>query len=63
MVSETFWCTKLPSFDESQMEKAVDNNKVFGTILTVLSKAFDFICHDLLIAKLHVYGVTLPALK
>ena len=34
--------------------KAVDSNKVFGVILTDLSKAFDCICHDLFVAKLHV---------
>ena len=44
-------------------KKAVDNNKVFGAILTDLSKAFDCICHDLLAAKLHAYGLSLPALK
>ena len=42
---------------------AVDNNKVFGAILTDLSKAFDCICHGLLVAKLHAYGLSLPALK
>ena len=45
------------------MEKVVDNHKVFGAVLTDLSKAFHCICHDLLIAKLHANGLSLPALK
>ena len=42
---------------------AVDNKNVFEALLTDLSKAFDCICHDLLIAKLDAYGLSLPALK
>ena len=41
----------------------VDNKNVFGAHLTDLSKAFNCICHDLLIAKLNAYGLSLPALK
>ena len=47
----------------NKWKKAVDSNKVFEAVPTDLSKAFDFICHDLLIAKLNVYGLSLPALK
>ena len=34
----------------------LDENFVVGAVLTELSKAFDWIAHDLLIAKLAVYG-------
>ena len=44
-------------------KNAVDKGKIFGTLLTDLSKAFDSLSHDLLIAKLNAYGFSLPALK
>ena len=44
-------------------KKEVDNNKVFGALNTDLLRAFDCICHDLLVAKLYAYGLSLPALK
>ena len=44
-------------------KKAADDNKAFGAFLTNLLKAFDCICHDLIVAKLHAYGLSLPALK
>ena len=34
----------------------VDNGCVFGALFTDLSKAFDCIPHDLIIAKLEEYG-------
>ena len=37
-------------------KKVLDNKVYGGAVLTELSKAFDTINHDLLIAKLHVYG-------
>ena len=42
---------------------ATDNNKAFGALLTDLSKAFDCLSHDLLIAKLHAYGIDIDSLK
>ena len=41
---------------------AVDNNEAFGALLTDLSKAFDCLSHDLIIAKLHSYGLSLTLL-
>ena len=44
-------------------KNAVDKGKVFGALLTDLSKAFDCLPHELIIAKLNAYGFKLPALK
>ena len=43
--------------------KALDEQKVADAILTDLSKAFDCLSHDLLIAKLEAYGFDKSALK
>ena len=43
-------------------KKALDNKKVAGAILTDLSKAFDCLSHNLLIAKLEAYGFDKSAL-
>ena len=43
-------------------KKALDEKKVGGAILTDLSKAFDCLSHDLLIAKLEAYGFERTAL-
>ena len=44
-------------------KKTVDNGGVFGALFTDLSKAFDYIPHDLIIAKLEAYGFHIDALK
>ena len=38
------------------MENSVDNSGAFGALLTDLSKAFDCLSHELLLAKLHASG-------
>ena len=44
-------------------KKAVDNKKIFGALLTDLSKVFGCLSHDLLLAKLNTYGFSLLALR
>ena len=44
-------------------KNAVDKGKVFGALLTDLSKAFDCLPHELIITKLNTYGFNFPALK
>ena len=44
-------------------KKALDEHKVAGAVITDLSKAFDCIPHDLLIAKLYAYGFEKSALN
>ena len=44
-------------------KRSVDGGKVFGTLLTDLSKEFDCLDKVMLIAKINVYGFSLPALR
>ena len=44
-------------------KSAVDNKKMFGAPLTGLSKAFDCLSRNLLIAKLNAYGFSMAALR
>ena len=44
-------------------KKALDNKEAFRALLTDLLKAFDFVNHKFLIAKLHTYGLSLFSLK
>ena len=39
-------------------KKSLDNKNFVGTVLMDLSKAFDCIPHDLLVAKIHAYGLS-----
>ena len=43
-------------------KKSIDSKDSFGALLTNLSRAFDCMPHELMIAKLDAYGVDLKAL-
>ena len=46
-----------------EWRKHLDNNQIVGAVLMDLSKAFDCIPHELLIAKLAAYGFDTKTLK
>ena len=43
--------------------KSLDAGGAFGALMTKLTKALDCLPHELLIAKLHAYGIDTPSLK
>ena len=46
-----------------QWKKSIDQGLVFGALLTDLSKAFDCLSHELLVAKLSAYGMEDSAVR
>ena len=50
-------------FMVEKWRKCLDMHGKLGVLLTDLSKSFDCLLHDLLIAKLHAYGFDLISLK
>ena len=47
----------------AKWKKAVKTTRVFGVFLTDLSKVVNCLSHDLVIARFHAYGFSLPALN
>ena len=54
-------CSQLLTSAIDTWKRALDNNKIVGTLMMDLSKAFDSIPHDLLVAKLNAYGFSYNA--
>ena len=48
--------------DWNDLEKSLDNKNIVGAVLIDLSKAFECIPHDLLIAKTSPYGFSMDNL-
>ena len=44
-------------------KKALDQGNEYGSLLTDLSKVFDCLQHDVIVAKLHAYSFSIESLK
>ena len=45
-----------------RMEKSLDHKNIIGAVPMDLSKVFDCIPHNLLVARLHAYGLSMDAI-
>ena len=63
VVSEKMSSENCMLFMVEKWKKCLDNKGSTGILLTDLSKAFDCLIHDLLLAKLHAYGFHQNAIK
>ena len=55
-ISEGLQCTAMPVHNFRICKLAVDNSQAFGTLLTDLSKAFDYLPDEYLIVKSNAHG-------
>ena len=44
-------------------KKTLDQGNEYGALVNDFSKTFDCLPHDLIVAKLHVYGFSIESLK
>ena len=57
------YSTQCPLSMLEKWKRAVDNGKAFELLLTDLSKAFDYLSHQLLLERPHAYGFSFASLR